>query len=69
MMKFPNIKYEINTSQVSTTFRQCMAFSSTKISLSTATWLQPFTVLYRSEGTLYKLFSCNPVVAVLLFGW
>ena len=42
MMKYPNVKNEINPTQVSTTFRQCMAFSNAKISLSIATWLQPF---------------------------
>jgi len=42
----------IITTRVRTTFRQCMALSSAKRSLSIATWLQPFIVNLKSNWWL-----------------
>ena len=61
MMKYPNVKNEINPTQSQHDVRQCMAFSSAKRSLSIATWLQPFIQKLRAINKV-----CVSVELVLL---
>ena len=54
----------IITTRVRTTFRQCMALSSAKRSLSIATWLQPFIVNLISNWSIAYIFCFGGLLDV-----
>ena len=59
MMKFSNVKNEINTTQVSTTFRQCMAFSSSKRSICVCVRVRVRACVHACVCVYSKLLSCK----------